>query len=92
MVKGRVGYLKKSKLAVVYKATEVMIVHLLGHDIPETFTIYVRDEGLKDIVYRTQTYESKTKQLRTVYKDWRYDQFSSSYFLEQEKLVDTKKE
>lgn len=92
MVKKQVAHLKKSKLAGGYKATEVTTVHLLGHDIPETFTIYIRDNGLKDIVYRAQTYELKTKQWRTVYKDWRYDQLSPSYFLEQGKLVDTKKE
>lgn len=92
MVKKQIEFLKKSKLAGGYKATEVTSVHLLGRDIPETFTIYVRGEGLKDVVYRAQTYETESKQWRTVYKDWRYDQFGASYLLEQGKLIDTKKE
>ena len=88
----QVKLLKKSKLAGGYKASEVVTVRLLGNEMPETFTIYERGVGLKDIVYRAQTYQVKTKQWKTIYKRFSYDQQGSSFIFDKGNLLDNKLE
>ncbi|WP_214807788.1 hypothetical protein [Exiguobacterium sp. s144] len=88
----QVKLLKKSKLAGGYKASEVVTVRLLGNEMPETFTIYERGVGLKDVVYRAQTYQKKAKQWKTIYKRFSYDQQGLSFVFDKGKLLDNELE